>query len=180
MRVKMLSTIFGAAIAGCFLVSNLAGQKAAPTKPKLAVSIKPQHVADALRAVIISHREVYSQAVEGQKVPLSPCEMLRQSSEAVASKGVEFAYVLRALQPLNKRNAPETETEIKGLQEVAKNPDNPYMTEELLGGRWYFTAIYADVASSSCVQCHNARQQRTKYKVGDVVGGLVIRVALEL
>lgn len=181
MRANTTLLLIAVAAAACLLISNVTGQKAPPSKPKLAISIKPQHVADALRAVIISHREVYAQANEGQKITLTPCEMLRQSSEAVASKGVEYAYVLRSLQPINKRNSPETETEIKGLQQVAKNPEASFATEELLGGRWYFTAVYPDTAvNQSCVQCHNARQDKIKYKVGDVLGGLVIRVALEL
>jgi hypothetical protein len=163
-------------------LASLSGQKTnTPSKPKLEVSIKPQHVADALHAIIKGQREVYSQVSENQKGLPSPCEFLRQGSEAVASKGVEYAYVLRSLKPLNKRNSPETETEIKGLQYVAQHPDAAFSSEELLGGRWYWTVVYPDVAvTPSCVSCHNARQEMYQFKKGDVLGGLVIRIALEL
>lgn len=180
MRAKAILVGLGLlAIAGLL---SLSGQKSdTPSKPKLAVSIKPQHVADALHAIIKGQREVYAQVAENQKSLPAPCEFLRQGSEAVASKGVEYAYVLRSLQPINKRNAPETETEIKGLQYVAQHPEGSFSTEELLGGRWYLTAVYPDVAvSQSCVTCHNARQEKQKFKPGDVLGGLVIRIALEL
>jgi hypothetical protein len=170
---------------------------AAPPKSKLALSIKPEHVADALHAVILSDREVYTRALAGNQASLgsaertlgagkalpSPCEMLRLGSQAAASKGVEFSYVLRSLDPVNKRNAPETEIETKGLQFVATRPDLTFTSDELLGGRWYFTAVYPDVASDqSCIACHNRlRRDRTKgLKLGDVMGGLVVRIALEL
>jgi len=166
------------------LALGLAAQKTEnPGKAKLAVSIKPQHVADALHAIIVSHREVYAHAIEGKQVAglPTPCEMVRRGSEAVASKGVEYAYLLRSLQPINKRNAPETDMEIKGLEYVAKNPDSFYAKEELLGGRWYLTAVYPQVAvNQSCVQCHKVQPGKSNLKTGDVLGGLVIRIALEL
>ena len=171
-----------------------------PAKPKLAISIKPQHVADALRAVILSDREIYTQVAAGlhgrltrtsgtnglaQADPAlpSPCEMLRLGSQSVATKGVEYSYVLRSLEPLSKRNAPETEAETKGLQFVAARPDLIYTSEELLGGRWYFTAVYPDTAvNQSCVTCHNQQRGNStkEFKLGDVMGALVVRIALEL
>jgi len=177
MRAKTIFLCLAVLAVAGFL--SLPGQKSeAPSKPKLAISIKPQHVADALHAIIKSHREVYAKACEGQKNLASPCELLRSASEAVASKGVEYAYVLRASQPINPRNTPETEVEIKGLKYAAQHPEDSFYTEELLGGRWYLTAVYPDVAvNQSCVNCHSAKQ---KCKVGDVIGGLVIRIALEL
>jgi hypothetical protein len=96
---------------------------------------------------------------------------------------VEFSYVLRSLNPINKRNAPETEVETKGVQFVSARPDLTYSSEELLGGRWYFTAVYPDVAlDQSCLSCHgqNARGTPTARKVGEVLGALVVRIALEL
>lgn len=162
-------------------------QKTEPrSKPKLAVSIKPQHLADALHAVIASEREVYTYTnahrFQEQSFP-NPCVMFRMISEAAASKGVEFSYVLRALKPISQRNAPETEVERKGLESVATRPDQPYYAEEMLGGRWYFTAVYPDVAvSQSCVSCHNQHKASLKkdFKPGEVMGGVVIRIALEL
>jgi len=171
-----------------------------PTKPKLAVAIKPQHVADALRAQITAEREVYAQVIlqrlqdqekllkasvrwEEDKALPAPCQMLRLAAEAVGAKGVEFSYTLRSLTPVSPRNAVETDVEKKGLEFVTSRPDLSYTAEELLGGRWYFTAVYPDVAvHQSCVTCHNQlKASETKpFKLGDVMGGLVIRIALEL
>ena len=53
----------------------------------------------------------------------------------------------------------------------------------MLGGRWYFTAVYPDVAvNQSCVNCHNQIKESPKkdFKSGEVMGGVVLRVALEL
>ena len=162
-------------------------QKTGPRlKPKLSVSIKPQDVADALHAVIASQREVYTHTnasrFQEQGFP-SPCAMFRMISEATASKGVEFSYVLRSLKPVSQRNAPETELERKGLESFATQPEKPFYAEEMLGGRWYFTAVYSDVAvNPSCVTCHNQLKDsvRKDFKSGEVMGGVVIRVALEL
>ena len=161
-------------------------QKTAAAKKKLAVAIKPKHVTDALRAVIASDREVYTQLTAERSLEKglpNPCEMFRLSSEASASKGVEFSFVLRSLRPLRPRNAPETELEKKGLEFVSTRPDQAYYAEEMQGGRWYFTAVYPDVAASqSCVTCHNQHPDSPKkdFKPGDVMGGVVVRVALEL
>ena len=155
-------------------------------KPKLTVSIKPQDVADALHAVIASNREVYTHTnahrFQERSFP-NPCAMFRMISEATASKGVEFSYVLRSQKPVSQRNAPETDVERKGLESFATRPDQPHYAEEMLGGRWYFTAVYPDVAvNPSCVTCHNQLNESPKkdFKSGEVMGGVVIRVALEL
>ena len=190
MKIKTIVAFLGLAcgIGLVFWTGTGLSQKAdAPVKSKLAGSIKPQHVADALQASIFSHREVYEHALAtakagetNVKLP-APCELLLQGSQAVASKGVEYAYVLRSLQPINKRNSPETALEIKGLEQVSKTPDKPFAAEELLGGRWYWTAIYPDVAvRQSCVDCHNRHSSVNQYKKGDVLGALVVRIALEL
>jgi hypothetical protein len=177
------------------------GQKAdRPSKPKLAVAIKPQHLADALRAQITAEREVYTQVIvqrlqdqekllkassrwEQDKALPTPCQMLRLAAEAVGAKGVEFSYTLRSPTPVSPRNAVETDVEKKGLEFVTSRPDLTYTAEELLGGRWYFTAVYPDVAvHQSCVTCHNQlnASEKKDFKLGDVMGALVIRIALEL
>lgn len=162
-----------------------------PTKPKLALALKPQHLTDALRAVILSDREVYTEIYSTRSAGMSkdapektlpsPCETLRAGSQRVAAKGVEFSYVLRSLAPISKRNSPETDVETKGLQFVSNRPDLVFTAEELLGGRWYFTAVYPDVAvNQSCVTCHSKKPSGASPKIGDVLGGLVVRLALEL
>ena len=111
-----------------------------------------------------------------------PAHLLRQASESVQTKGAEFHYVLRSLWPINPKNAAETPTEKAGLQFVLEHPDSNYYSEESLGGRRYFTAVYADRAIvPSCATCHNHHKDITKkdFKSGDVMGGLVVRVPLE-
>ncbi len=156
-------------------------------RPKPAVAFKPQEMADALHAVIAADREVYARyfdaAVQNGSTNLPlPAHLLRQASEKVQTKGAEFHYVLRSLWPINPRNAPETSTEKAGLEYVLEHPEATYSAEESLGGRRYFTAVYADKAFvPSCAACHNAQKTnpRRDFKNGDVMGGLVVRVPLE-
>lgn len=165
---------------------------AGTARPKPAVMFKPQEMADALHAVIAADREVYARHLEqlgaanpvaGQKEGSKvPAHLLRQAAETIQSKGAEFHYVLRSLWPVNPKNAPETETERKGLKAVLDNPDQNFYSEESLGGRLYFTAVYADKAvTESCVTCHNqnSRSPKRDLKQGDVMGGLIVRVPLE-
>jgi hypothetical protein len=170
-----------------------------PARAKPTGVIRPQDLADALHAVIAADREVYSRVIvhrlqdeakviktsehwqEEKALPL-PAQMLRLGGEAVQQKGAEFAYVLRSLWPINQKNGPETEVERAGLKFVAEHPQQKYYAEETLGGRRYITAVYPDAATSqSCVTCHNEhpRSPKKDFKLGDVMGGLVIRVPLE-
>ncbi len=158
-----------------------------PERNKPAVSFKPQEMADALHAVIAADREVYAKyydklAQTGPTNMPAPAHLLRQASEMIQSKGAEFHYVLRSLWPINPKNAPETPTEKKGLQYVLDHPEATYYSEESLGGRRYFTAVYPDKAAvPSCVHCHNAHtaSPRRDFKTGDVLGGIIVRVPLE-
>ena len=68
-----------------------------------------------------------------------------------------------------------------GLKYVADNPGKNYYGEEELGGTKYFTAVYADTAvATACISCHNEHKDspRTDFKIGEVMGGVVIRVPL--
>ena len=186
-KMKLSLAAVPVLVAAMFVAWMAHAQQSGPrSKPKLAVSIKPQHLADALHAVIASEREVYTHTnahrFQEQGFP-NPCAMFRMISEASASKGVEFSYVLRSLKPISQRNAPETEVERKGLESFATRPDQPHYAEEMLGGRWYFTAVYPDAAvNPSCVACHNQIKESPKkdFKSSEVMGGVVIRIALEL
>ena len=109
-------------------------------------------------------------------------QRLRQASESVQQEGAEFHYVLRSLWPINPKNAPETDTEKAGLQFVLDHPGTNFYGSESLGGRHYFTAVYAETATvNACADCHNRNPESPKkdFKVGDVMGGLVVRVPLE-
>jgi uncharacterized protein DUF3365 len=195
--------IFAATIIFVFLLlsGSGCGKQQTNTQAKAApeVTFKPQEMADALHAVVAADREIYSRHIlqrlgtEEKLVKVSehwqsdkalplPAQVLRLGSEQVQQNGAEFHYILRSLWPLNPKNGPETATEKKGLQAVADHPDTNYYSEESLGGRRYFTAVYPDRATvPSCVECHNTHPASTKkdLKIGDVIGGIVVRVPLE-
>lgn len=185
MKASRLTAII-LVLAGVFVgleIFSGAKEKVVAPKKKLQVSIQPRHMADALRALVQGHREEYIKAYAQGMAKDVPCQFFRKSAETVASKGVEFSYVLRSLHPIATRNLPETEFERKGIEAVTKNPEAVFCGEELLGGRWYFTAVYPDVAfNRACIDCHNQYKDKTGklYKQGDVIGALIIRIALEL
>lgn len=161
-------------------------------------TISPRKMADSLHAVIAADRQAYAELVqrlhadehritatenwrEAHGLPV-PAQMLRQAAQNIQKQGAEFSYVLRSLAPINDRNGPQTEAEQAGLAAVAKDPAVNYYTEENLGGRSYFTAIYADrVTLPSCAACHNQhpRSPRRNYQLNDVMGAIVVRVPLE-
>jgi hypothetical protein len=115
---------------------------------------------------------------DDKTLPL-PAQVFRMGSEMVAEQGNTFSYALLSLWPVNKKNEAKTDAEKAGLQFVVDHPDQNYYGEEELGGKRYFTAIYADKAvSEACSSCHNhhADSPRTDFKLNDVIGGIVIRV----
>jgi len=106
---------------------------------------------------------------------------LRAGSEAVAEVTDKFTYSLQSLWPIGKQNGPKTEVEKVGLQYIVDNPGKNYYGEEKLGDITYYTAVYPDVAvAEACVSCHNEHKDtpKTDFKIGDVMGGVVIRVPL--
>lgn len=160
--------------------------------------ITPKKMADALHAVLESDRTVYTRNVVNRLVkeegvikasehwkdekalPL-PAQMFRMGSEMVSEKTQEFSYTLQSLWPVNKQNAPKTGVEKEGLQYVADHPGENFYKEESLGGAKYFTAVYADAAvAPACIDCHNAHKDspRSDFKMGEVMGGVVIRIPL--
>jgi hypothetical protein len=108
--------------------------------------------------------------------------MLRMGAELVAEKDLGLSYVLLSLWPINKQNGAKTDAEKKGLRHVADHPKENYYAEEELGGTRYFTAVYPDKAvADACVSCHNEHKDSPKsdFKLGDVMGGVVVRLPLE-
>ncbi len=164
-----------------------------------SAGISPQTMADALHAVMAADRTVYTRVIvnrlsvqekvikasehfEDEKALALPAQMFRFGAEMVAESGAPFSYSLQSLWPVNKQNAPKTEAEQTGLKFVAEKKGQNYYTEETLGGKKYFTAVYADTAvAPACVSCHNDHKDspRTDFKLGDVMGGVVIRIPLD-
>ena len=163
-----------------------------------AKGIPLQQVADMLHAVMEADRAVYTTRVvnrlqnedkviiadehfvDKKALPL-PAQMFRFGAERTAEKEKSFSYSLLSLWPINKQNGARTAVEKDGLQAVAADKSKPIYKEEELGGKKYFTAIYADVAiSPACVNCHNGHTEspRKDFKLGDTMGGVVIRIPI--
>lgn len=115
---------------------------------------------------------------EHGKLPL-PAQMFRMGAEKVLAADTGFSYLLLSAWPINRQNAPKTTVEREGLAQIAASPGPLYTSEELDGKR-YFVAVYPDRAvAEACVKCHNAHPDspRRDFKVGDVMGAVVIRFA---
>lgn len=155
-------------------------------------------VADMLHLVMASDRTIYTKKVvarlaakekvvkasehfEDEKALPLPAQMFRFGAEMVADKTDKFSYSLLSEWPVNKQNAPRTDLEKEGLKFIAANKGKNFYGEETLGGKKYFTAVYADVAvAGPCVTCHNEHKDspKTDFKLGDVMGGVVIRIPM--
>jgi hypothetical protein len=154
-------------------------------------------VTDAVYQVLSADREAYAEEVvhrlqdvekvmkageqwkEDKLLPL-PAQMFRMGAARVQKRDTGLSYALLSLWPINKQNAPRTELEKAGLQAVVDQPGQRFSGEEVLGAKRFFVAVYPDKAVSvACATCHNghADSPRTDFKPGDVMGGIVIRVA---
>jgi len=158
----------------------------------------PQQMTDWLHLVMSSDRTVYTRLIvnrlqnqekvikasehfEDEKALVLPAQMFRFGAEMVAEQTDDFSYSLLSEWPVNKQNAPRTPVEQEGLAFIAANKGKNFYATEELGGKTYFTAVYADMAvAPACVDCHNGHKDtpRTDFKLGDVMGGVVIRVPL--
>jgi len=185
----------GAVLASTIFLSGCAGSADAATG-----GISPQKMADALHLVMKSDRTIYTRNVvnrlvkqdkvikasehwaDDKALPL-PAQMFRMGAEMVAKESdAGFSYSLQSIWPINAQNAPKTEVEKTGLQYVVDNPGQNYYGEEELGGVKYFTGVYADTGvAAACVDCHNEHKDspKTDFKLGDVMGGVVIRIPID-
>jgi hypothetical protein len=198
MKPHIAPLALGAAALGLFTTAALlTGCGGPPSATASAPGISPQVMADGLFTVMSSDRAVYTKEVvnrlqneekvikasehwkDEKALPL-PAQMFRMGAETVASKNPGFTYALLSLWPINKQNAPKTDAEKAGLQFVADSKGmTNYYAEETLGGKKYFTAVYADVAvSKACTSCHNGHSDspKTDFALNDVMGGVVIRI----
>lgn len=166
-------------------------------------SITPRMMADMLHTVIEAGRTVYSQTIvdrlakqedvievtehyDDEKALALPAQLFRLGAEMVDERvsgtgNMDFSYSLRSLWPVREKNAPQNDIEEAGLRFVAENKDENYYAEETVGDRIYFMAVYADTAVAPvCVSCHNTHKYspRRDFELGDVMGGIVIRIGL--
>jgi hypothetical protein len=158
--------------------------------------VSERDFADGIHAVLSADREVYTRQVvnrlqneekvikasehwkDDKLLPL-PAQMFRMGAERARETTKSFSYALLSLWPINKQNGPRTDAEKTGLRAVADQPSQPVYSDETLNGVQYLTAVYPDRAvSEACVHCHNAHQDspRKDYKLGEVMGAVVIRV----
>lgn len=164
-----------------------------------SAGIQPKAMADSLHAVMEADRTVYTRLIvnrlvkeekvikasehwKDEKALVLPAQMFRYGSERVAESKAPFSYSLLSLWPVNKQNKPRTEAEKTGLKFIADNPGKNYYTKEKLGDVTYFTAVYPDVAvAPACISCHNAHPDspRSDFKLGEVMGGVVIRIPVK-
>jgi hypothetical protein len=183
-KIKIINNIVRFTMAGLLVLAEAGcGNRSVPqAESPAAVTFKPQEMADALHTVIAADQERCFQPGRELSLMAAHAVELREASQSVQQQGAEFHYVLRSLWPINPKSAPETETEKTGLRFVAGDPESNYYAEESLGGRRYFTAVYAVAATGgACADCHNrdVRSPKKDFKAGDVMGGLIVRVPLE-
>ena len=209
MKFKLQSSVF-ALLGLCSLAFYLTGcggsaesSVKVPTGAAASSGISPQKFSDAVHAVMMADRTVYAKKVvtrlkaqdasvtpseywedEEHTIPL-PAQMFRMGAEMVSdNENAGFTYGLKSKWPLNPQNIAKTPVEIEGLDYVAANPDSNFYGEEEIGGKKFYTAIYADKAvAKACWECHNDHGNRgddyPEFKEGDVMGGVVIRVPME-
>lgn len=159
--------------------------------------VPPEKVADYIHAVIESHRALYTAhvverleeqggiIVDGEwrthknTLPL-PQQFVTESSN-MFSKLTGLRYRLISLWPINPKNRPRDQADKKGLEALAKQPEQPVTRTIQIDDQTYFHAIYADPAvSQACVACHNAHPNSAKkdFQIGEIMGGLVIEFPL--
>lgn len=192
-----LTAAIATAAAATFAIADIPEEADQP-------SVSPRAMADALHLVMDSDRTIYTRKIvnrlaakekvitasehyEDDNALVLPAQMFRYGAEMVAERAkdkpdVNFSYSLQSLWPVNEQNAPRTDAEKAGLAYVAENKGENYYTVETLGDIKYFTAVYADVAVAPvCVSCHNEHKDSPKrdFEIGDVMGGVVIRIPME-
>ncbi|ACB76224.1 Tll0287-like domain-containing protein [Opitutus terrae] len=174
-------------LAATVVLALAVGLLRADEKAHKLTTVSTRKMADSLHAIIAADQRAYaelvakSQGAAAERLP-THAQQLRQAAQAIQKKGAEFSYTLRSLTPINPNNGPQSDVEQTGLDFVAQHPEENYYREEELGGRSYFTAVYAERATlASCVECHNqhAGSPRRDWKAGDVMGAVVVRVPLE-
>jgi hypothetical protein len=167
-------------------------------QPTGETKLDPAKVADQIHAVVEANRTAYATHVvdklqakgivtaaeywkQEDVLPL-PAQFLIETGRLVGEKGTGLKYRLVSLWPIYVWNAPSTDFERKGLEAIAKHPDQPFTGFVKVGRERSFQAVYADIAvSQSCVDCHNAHPNspRRDFKINDVMGGLVITIPVE-
>ena len=163
------------------------------------VGFSPEIVANYIHAVIAADRAIYTthvvERLHDERVVISaeawkqrkalplPAQMLLMAGRTVEMGGSGLRFRLASLWPIYEENGPSTVFEETGLKVVAEDPTEVYSGIIKRGDQRFFKAIYADLAvSKECVNCHNTHLLSAKrdYKLGDVMGGIIISFPLPL
>ncbi len=160
--------------------------------------VSPQLAAEFIHSVIQADRTIYSEyiverlsktiglhAVEDWREKdalMLPAQFLSQSAELANKRNTGMSYRLISSWPINKNNGPTSEFEKEGLKKILTNNNAPHSKIVNSDGKNFYEVVYPDLAvTHSCVECHNNHPESPKkdFKVGDVVGGIHIKLPLE-
>jgi HAMP domain-containing protein len=164
-----------------------------------AAIAQARQTADTIAVQIAADRSVYTKNVvtklNGEHSDISfadmknvgapkmlplPASFVHLTSNIVNSKGYHTADLL-SLWNINPDKKPQTDDVRHALEDLVRNPDQ---AEEIVidhGKDARFISVTADIASAQgCVDCHNKMTESPKhdFRLGDVMGGLVISVPL--
>ncbi len=164
-----------------------------------AEGIQPQQAADMIHDALEANRIVYADKIVNRLVNeeevidanehwlqeqalMLPAQFFRAGADIARERGQSgVSYSLLSLWPINTQNSPRTDAEKAGLKFIEQNPGKNFYSEEQLGDKRYFTAIYPDTATSgACISCHNNHRDSPKkdFKMTEIMGGMVIRIPL--
>ncbi|PIQ96614.1 MAG: hypothetical protein COV67_08545 [Nitrospinae bacterium CG11_big_fil_rev_8_21_14_0_20_56_8] len=160
--------------------------------------LSPLQAADYIHSIIEANRTIYSEVIverlgvtlnlaatenwEAEDTLLLPAQFLLESARLSNAKGVGMTYRLMSLWPINPKNGPQNDYEKDGLNEINLNPSKPYTRVVTTNGKRIFHAIYPDKGVvKACMACHNnhPKSPRKDFKLGDVMGGILISFPLE-
>ncbi len=159
--------------------------------------ISPEIVAEYVHSVVQADRTFYQTEIvdrmqekgmvsasenwrADEGLPL-PAQFLQESGRLMAKQGKGIRFRLISSWAINKEHRPTTEFERTGLMEILAHPDRPYTAVSTEGKGRIFQALYPDKAvSQHCADCHNVHPKSLKrdFKAGDVMGGLLVTIAL--
>ena len=170
---------------------------AASKETGLSKGISPEVVADYVHSVVQADRTFYQTEIVDRMrekgivfasedwrtngdLPL-PAQFLQESGRLMADqrKGIRFRLI--SSWAINKTHRPTTEFERTGLMKILENTTRPHTAVTTEGKARIFQALYPDKAVSQlCADCHNVHPESLKrdFKAGDVMGGLLVTIAL--
>ncbi len=167
---------------------------------QMGSKLPPDTVSDYIYRIIKSERTIYGKYVvqrlkdenvvrasehwqQDKALPL-PAQMFRMSAE-LASENSPFSYGAISPWSLNENNIPHTDFEKKAMDTILAT-GLPYKDYQVKDGKKYYSALYPDKAvSAACIDCHNQhpfhkqRYPEKVFKVGDVMGGILINLPLD-